>query len=59
MCWQVVYFSNGVVLPIEMDVYERNARFNGMPLSFLTFVESIGKWERIEKVDSISITFQE
>ncbi|MFA5366175.1 MAG: hypothetical protein WC325_13415 [Candidatus Bathyarchaeia archaeon] len=52
MCWQVVYFKNGVVLPIDMESYEVTARFNELPNSFLRFVEFMGEWDRIEKVDS-------
>ena len=41
----------GVKLIVNMQTYEHNARFNGMPLTFLGFVNFMGKWDTMEKCD--------
>jgi len=46
-----VTYTNGVVFYIDWENYCKRKVFNGLPLSFLKYVEHIGDWKTIEKID--------
>lgn len=46
-----IIFENSVILYVDWENYCKRRPYNGMPLSFLRFIESCGRWLTIEKMD--------